>query len=77
MTHFVFNPADPFDAVDAEYVMIGHPDITIQVAPYIPSEKFTVNVWVEAEEAMYHFPFRTLAAAKGKALQIAQKGLPA
>jgi hypothetical protein len=74
MTQFVLNPADPFAKADGEYKMIGHADISIQIAPYArkAGEEFTVNVWVEAEEAMYHYPFRNLADAKAKAIELSK-----
>jgi len=70
MTQFTLNRANPFDAVDDEYTIDSHPDITIQYAPYDRQTPYIVNVWVEAEEAMYHYPCRTFAAAKAKAIEL-------
>lgn len=71
---FVFNPADPFDSVDSEYVLITHPHITIQISPYMGKlGKFGVNEWLKDEEAMvHHGSFRTLKDAQMKALAVAK-----
>lgn len=69
MTHFVFNPATD-ESTDAEYILIGHPNVTIQVAPYAGG--YCVNEWLPDEDAMqHHGEFRSLAAAKRKALTVA------
>lgn len=39
-TRFVYSPADD-ESVDAEFKLIGHPNISIQVAPYAGG--FVVN----------------------------------
>jgi hypothetical protein len=69
MTYFVFNPARD-ETVDAEYVLIGHPNVTIQIAPYAGG--YFVDEWLPDEEAMlHHGVFRSLAAAKHEALKVA------
>jgi hypothetical protein len=73
-TRFVFNPAMD-DACDAEWVLIGHPNVTIQVAPYMAAHGgvYSVNEWLPAEEAMEsHGPFKLLADAQAKAVEVAR-----